>query len=291
MQFDTVRSAIKARYPAMSRQLQVGARFLLERPEEVATASMRAVAGRAGVTPVTLVRLARALGFADWRELRRPFVERLKPAAAPFSVRAEDLVKRRSAAALVHEAFAANGANLAATEALNAPADVVAAAALIERARRVHVAGFRSCHALAAGFVYVYRLFRAEVVLVGGGTLGLELELRGMGQGDAVLLLGFDPYSRESALVAEAARRAGARRVAVTDSEVSPLALGADRVLRFAHAGPSFFPSLAAAAALLEALLAVLLARGGKPALARLRAAERELGSLGAYLSAEGPSA
>lgn len=283
MQFETVRTTIKSRYPAMSRQLQIGARFLLERPEDVATASMRAVAGRAGVTPVTLVRLARALGFADWQQLRRPFVERLRPAPAPYSARAEDLVKRRSPAALVHESFAADAANLAATESLNAPHEVADAAALLARARRVYVAGFRSCHALSAGFVYVYRLFRPDVVLV-GGALGLELELRALGEGDAVLLLGFAPYSRESALVAEAAGRAGARRIAITDSDVSPLALGADRVLRFALAGPSFFPSLAAASALLEALLAVLLARGGKPALDRLRAAERELETLGAYL-------
>ena len=286
MQFDTVRTTIKSRFPAMSRQLQIGARFLLERPEDVATASMRAIAGRAGVTPVTLVRLARALGFADWQALRRPFVERLKPAPAPYSARAEDLVKRRSPAALAHEYFAAHAANLAATEAMNAPREIAEAAALLARARRVHVAGFRSCHALAAGFVYVYRLFRPDVFLV-GGALGLELELRALGEGDAVVVLGFAPYSRECALVIDAAGRAGARRVAVTDSDVSPLALGADRVLRFAHAGPSFFPSIAAASALLESLLAVLLARGGKPALDRLRAAERELETLGAYLPSE----
>jgi DNA-binding MurR/RpiR family transcriptional regulator len=286
MKFDTVRTTIKSRFPAMSRQLQIGARFLLERPEDVATASMRAVAGRAGVTPVTLVRLARALGFADWHELRRPFVERLRPAPAPYSARAEDLVKRKSAAALARESFAAHAANLAATEALNAPREIAEAAALLARARRVHVAGFRSCHALAAGFVYVYRLFRPEVVLV-GGALGLELELRALGEGEAVMVLGFAPYSRECALVIEAATRAQARRIAVTDSDVSPLALGADHVLRFSHAGPSFFPSTAAASALLEALLVVLLARGGKPALDRLRAAESELETLGAYLPSE----
>ncbi len=284
MQFDTVRTAIKSRYPAMSRELQKGARFLLERPEEVATASMRALASRAGVTPVTLVRLARALGFDEWQALRQPFVERLRPAAMPYSAKAEDLVRRRSPAALAHESFAAHAANLAATESLNAPGDIAAAAALIARARRVYVAGFRSCHPLAASFVYVYRLFRPDVVLVGGGALGLELELRSLASNDAVVQLGFAPYSRESALVAEAAARAKASRIAVTDSELSPLALGADRVLRFAHAGPSFFPSIAAASALLESLLAVLLARGGKSALARLRAAERELETLGAYL-------
>lgn len=286
MQFDTVRTTIKSRFPAMSRQLQIGARFLLERPEDVATASMRAVAGRAGVTPVTLVRLARALGFEDWQDLRRPFVERLKPAPAPYSARAETLVRRRSPAALAHDSFAAHAANLGATEAMNAPRDLAEAAALLARARRVHVAGFRSCHALAAGFVYVYRLFRPEVSLI-GGALGLESDLRALGAGDAVVVLGFAPYSRECALVSEAAQRAGARRIAVTDSDVSPLALGADRVLRFAVAGPSFFPSIAAASALLESLLAVLLARGGKAALARLRAAERELETLGAYLPSD----
>ena len=286
MQFDTVRTTIKSRFPAMSRQLQIGARFLLERPEDVATASMRAVAGRAGVTPVTLVRLARALGFEDWQALRRPFVDRLSAAPAPYSARAEDLVKRRSPAGLAHDSFAAHAANLAATEAMNGPRDIAEAAALLARSRRVHVAGFRSCHALAASFVYVYRLFRPEVFLI-GGALGLELELRALGEGDAVVVLGFAPYSRECALVIEAAARAGARRIAVTDSDVSPLALGADHVLRFAVAGPSFFPSIAAASALLESLLAVLLARGGKAALDRLRAAERELETLGAYLPSE----
>lgn len=283
MQFDTLRTAIKARFPAMSPQLRIGARFLLERPEDVATASMRAIAGRAGVTPVTLVRLARALGFADWQALRRPFVERLRPSPIPYSARAEDLVKRTSPAALSRDSFAAHAANLVATEAMNAPREIAETAALLARARRVHVAGFRSCHAVAAGFVYAYRLFRPEVQLT-GGALGLELELRAVGAGDAVVVLGFAPYSRECALVIEAAQRAGARRVAVTDSDVSPLALGADRVLRFAHAGPSFFPSTAAASALLDSLLAVLLARGGKRALDRLRAAERELETLGAYL-------
>src|SRR5262249_44964054 len=154
---------------------------------------------------------------------------------------------RKSPPALLRDSFAAHATNLAATEALNVPADLAAAAALLARSRRVYVAGFRSCHALAAGFTYVYRLFRTDVILVGGAALGLESELRALGAGDAVLLLGFAPYSRESALVADAAARAGARRVAVVDSDVAPLALGADRVLRFAHAGPSFFPSIAAA--------------------------------------------
>lgn len=282
---EQVLQTIRDGFPSLSRQLQLGARFLVDHPEEVAVSSMREIAGRAGVQPVTLMRLARALGFSGWPELRQTFIDRVRGSSDSFSRRAADLVRRDDPHGLFRETFAALRANLEATESGIGEPTVQAVAALLEKAETVYVAGFRSCYAPAFSFHYTYRLFRRRPVVLLSGTGGtFEAELRAVTRRDAIVLLGFEPYSRESEIVAKAGRKAGARLVAVTDSAVSPLARDADRVLLFATGTPSFFPSVVAASALLESLVAVLIARAGEDAVAGVRAAEAQLFAWGAYM-------
>jgi DNA-binding MurR/RpiR family transcriptional regulator len=281
---EQVLQAVRETFPALSRQLQLGARFLVDHPEDVAVCSMREIAGRAGVQPVTLVRLAKQLGFDGWPALRQCFIDRVRGTPSSFSRRAADLIRRDDAAALFHETLSAIRMNLEATEASVDERAIPAVAKLLEDAASVYVAGFRSCYAPAFSFYYTYRLFRPTVVLVSGTGGTFETELRALSRKDAVLLVGFEPYSRESARVGEAAKKVGATIVAVTDSMVSPLTQHADRVLTFSTSSPSFFPSVAAASALLECITAVLVARAGTAAVAGIRAAESQLFALGAYL-------
>lgn len=84
--------------------------------------------------------------------------------------------------------------------------------------------------------------------------------------------------------MALAAKAQGSKIVAITDSAVSPIALHADAQLIFTHGSPSFFPSLVAAHALAEALVAQLLALEGGDAINALERAEAELHSKGAYV-------
>lgn len=282
---EQVLQSIRETFPTLSRQLQLGARFLVDHPDDVALCSMREIAGRAGVQPVTLVRLAKHLGFDGWPALRERFIERIRSMPASFSRRAADLIRRDDAHGLFHETLGTIRANLEATEAGIGAGAIPAVAKMLERADTVYVAGFRSCYAPAFSFYYAYRLFRQRTVVLVSGTGGtFETELRGLSRKDAVLLLGFEPYSRETALVAEAAKKAGATIIAVTDSTVSPLTHDADRVLTFSTSSPSFFPSVAAASALLECIIAVLVARAGSAAVTSIRSAESQLFALGAYL-------
>ncbi len=62
-------------YPDLSPQVRLAARRLLDQPGRVAVLSMRQLAEEAGVKPNTLVRLARAIGFEGYDDLRKPFRE------------------------------------------------------------------------------------------------------------------------------------------------------------------------------------------------------------------------
>ena len=70
--------------------------------------------------------------------------------------------------------------------------------------------------------------------------------------------------------MADAAREAGCRVVALTDSTVAPIALHADCTLLFSIDSPSFFPSITAGVAVAEALVEQLLAKKGKGAIKAL---------------------
>ncbi|MCA0241497.1 MAG: MurR/RpiR family transcriptional regulator [Proteobacteria bacterium] len=278
------REQILQRFAGLSPTLQAAARFVVDHPNEVVVVSMRTLAEHAGVQPATLVRLAQQLGYDGWPALKTAFAQDLGLGSdgQRYGQRAQRLAVRGRHADLVGELFAVQQRNLEATQA-HCGALLGDAARLLKRAKTVHVAGFRASHPVAYALFYGYRLFRNSVQLIGAHAGGLDAELRAIERHDAVVVASFAPYSSESVTVIEHARAAGARVVALTDSRASPLALGADLSLLFAVDSPSFFPSVAAAVALTEALLEQLVADGGEAVATHIGRVERQLFDSGAY--------
>src|SRR2546427_644133 len=71
----SVQDDIRRRFAELSPALQQVARFVLEHPNDVVTASMRSVGTRAGSPPATLVRFAQWLGFDGWPQLKQAFAQ------------------------------------------------------------------------------------------------------------------------------------------------------------------------------------------------------------------------
>jgi len=277
---------LRTQFPTLSTQFQGGARYLLDHPQEIPMLSMRKIAANAGVQPATLVRLSQHLGFDGWQSLRELFVDALRGASQPYAKRAKKVVQESGSSRMLADMLETQHRNLDTLAQANA--DTIARAAeLLAAAPTVHVAGFRSCFPIAFTLHYVYRLFRSSVQLVRGDAGTLEMELRGFGPKDAVVVASFAPYSQESIRVADAAREAGCTLIALTDSTVAPIALEADCSLLFSVESPSFFPSISGGIALVEALVEQLLAKKGKGAIRALELAEGQLHKTGAYVSAQ----
>jgi len=277
------RDLIRQRFNELSPALQQVARYVLDHPNEVVTGSMRNVGTRSQSTPATLVRFAQTLGFEGWPQLKEAFAADMGLDADTYGERAKQLVGRARDQSLTGEMFEMQRRNLEATHRQSEQA-LQKACALIEKAPAVRAAGFRACFPIAFSFVYVYRLFRDSVHLVDGQGGSLEMQQRAFAKGDALVVASFAPYSREALQVTEAAKTAGCRIVAITDSAASPLSLLADETLLFTIHSPSFFPSVAAGVALTEALVELLASRAGKPGIRRIDQAEAQLFESGAYL-------
>src|ERR1700704_2925391 len=245
---------------------------------------MRELATVAGADPAAFTRLAKALGYSGWDELRAALTEARRPAQpSPFSARTRD--RRRGAQAdisLVADKLDAEAAGLSRISA----GSVANAAKALHAARRIWIAGFRSCRGVAELLNYQLRLFRPDAVQLVGGSGPEDLDLGAFRAGEAVVVIGFAPYSTASVLSARAAHRSGATLIAIADRMSAPMAEGANHVLLFeAAASPGFFPSLTGAIAIAQSLAAVTFVLGGLGAKQRLEETEARLAAMSQYVA------
>ncbi|HXF55328.1 MAG TPA: MurR/RpiR family transcriptional regulator [Hyphomicrobiaceae bacterium] len=280
-------SELKSRFASLPPQIREAARWVIDHPVDVAVLSLREQARRSGIAPATLTRLAQRFGLKGYDEIRALYAEGLRERPASFRGRAEELLARRVSAGdavLAQDMFASLDRHLDALSQPEAIRQMVAAADMIADAKRVFSFGQRSSFAVAFIFHYVRSLFGSQSILVDGpGATGRDV-LRGIGRGDVMLSVTVEPYNRETVETAEYVKSRGARVVAITDSELSPLAAVADRSVLIRTETPSFFHTMSPAFAAAECLAALVAARHGQETLSGLAESERQLAALNTYI-------
>jgi DNA-binding MurR/RpiR family transcriptional regulator len=273
--------------PSLPMRLREVGRFVAANDYDATTRSMRELAAVAGADPASFTRLAKALGYSGWDGLRAALTEARRPTQpAPFSGRTGE--RRRgpnSEVTLVADKLEAEAAGLGRIS----PGAVAAAARTLHAARRIWIAGFRSCRSVAELLNYQLRLFRPDAVQLVGGSGPEDLDLGAFRAGDAVIVIGFAPYSTASVASARAAHGSGAELIAIADTVTAPMAEGADHLLLFeAAASPGFFPSLTGAIAIAQSLAAATFVLGGAGARRHLEEAEARLAAMSQYFAEKG---
>ncbi|OSQ49569.1 MurR/RpiR family transcriptional regulator [Thalassospira alkalitolerans] len=302
--YTDLRERLIAEYGAMSPQLQRAARYMLDHPDDVALKSMRALALSADVPPSTIVRLMKTIGIDGYQEFRLGYQNRLRDMPASYAGRARQLQHRGVAGemtmnhgdvvsgdenALIDEILDQEHGNLARSYSPEMRAALIAACAHIEGARRVFVLGRRGAFPAAFQFAYAYRLFGDNLTLVDGAAGTFGDQLRGMGRRDVMLAVCLSPYTNDTLQMVDYALAQKSTIINVTDSDVSPIARHASVNLVVSDASPSFFQSFTAAVSVMQALVTLLVARGGETALQQIAVAEKQLSVFDTYWQDSGP--
>ncbi|MDO8900857.1 MAG: MurR/RpiR family transcriptional regulator [Phenylobacterium sp.] len=271
---------IVSEFDQMSPQLQQAARYVLDRPHDVALLTMRQQARIAGVQPATMTRLAKHLGLEGYDGVRELYGQAFRDGGLDFARRADEQVTRQklrgdqALAAEIASSFAAQVAGLAEPETLS---HLVAAAETLARARRIYCLGMRSCFPAIAYFHYVTSLVRDGVVLFDGlGGVGAD-GLRNAASDDVLLVHTVRPYTRAVVEAVDYAQTRNVPVVAITDSAVSPIADRAQHVILVSVDSPSFFHAMTPAFTAVEILAALVAGRGGANALKALEETEAQL--------------
>lgn len=219
--------------------------FVREHQDALAFHTAESLAQGAGVSAAAVVRFARRLGFASFRELRDRARDELRP-APPEAIEPAPA----TGSMLLRKAQRDAESLRMLPPLLEQP--LAQAAALLAGARTVWVLANRETFGLA---VYVQRLMhhvRDDVRLVDPSFAD---PLRGLGEEDVLLACSFRPYARQTLQLMTHARRAGTPLVLVTDGGGRTALDTADIVLAVPVESPTPLLSFTPAVCVLETLV------------------------------------
>ncbi|TMV77804.1 MurR/RpiR family transcriptional regulator [Thioclava sp. BHET1] len=271
-----VNSDIKDALPDLSRGLHKAAKYVIDHPSDFGLDSIRETARKSGVSTYTLVRLAERLGFASYDELREPFRHALVSEAA--SVARPEWAESVKEAGPLGEVQARAAVNTLAIVQRSlerqGPDQMQRVVELLLSARTVYVTAVRASYAMAYYLHYVGRMALPTLQLIPRHMNSAIDELNAAGEGDVIIAITFTPYSRETIAACQFARRKGLKLILISDSEIVAPDFSADETLIASVLSTHHFGCYAGAMAVIETLIALLVARGGEASRQRIKSYE-----------------
>jgi len=280
----------------LSGQTVEAAHYVINNSEDIPFYTMREIARRANVQPVSLVRLAQKLGLAGYGELRQQFIDK-SPARNQrdrqslnrneMSARSliDEMGKSTGLKAFVDSFFATEQAVVGQARAHLSEEKLDTAAGLLARAAKVYVIGRRTSFTPAFTLAYTLQKARPNVVLLDTPGGAPEGALEDIQPGDAFVAVTFAPFNRLVHRLTEKASLSGAQIIAITDSFAAPISKFAGPLHFVAQSSGRAFPESALGAIAIANILAALtISRLGEVAQKRIRQNERFLVNSGEYL-------
>ena len=271
---------LDSRFERLSPELQKAARWVREHPAELGLQSLRQSAQAAAVSPATMSRLARALGLANYEEMRRPSMQAF---AQTMGMEVPSPAAQAIAMGSLSALSACQIANASSVYQRNSRAVFESAAELIVGADQVVFLGLRSSFAIVFHMQYTCDWLRAGTHLASNPGGSWPEQVLAMSPGDVLVVVSQAPYTRSVVEMAQEVAARGVKIVSLTDSNLSPLARVATASLLFSAASPSFFHSQAGALCLAEALMNCVSERSQAGARQRLSMRQDTLQRMGAY--------
>lgn len=271
------------RIERLSPQLRRAARFVVDNPGEVATRSLRHVAQEAELPAPTFSRLARAIGYDNYDALKDRCREDLLERHGDFPDAALALKGHEVETFTLPKHVRASVKGIETLLRDIDPVELAEIATRLANARRVVLIGEMRARAFVDYATYLSDMSIDGWAVIGRGTVSLAAETRDLGPDDAAIIVTMKPYSRRSVETARFVADMGTPVIALTDSQVSPVAGIAKHVLVASANSPQFFPSYVVTTLLIETLVGMVVAEKGDDAQRRIAETARRSRDLNEY--------
>ncbi|RVU39036.1 MurR/RpiR family transcriptional regulator [Hwanghaeella grinnelliae] len=258
-----VLEALAAELGQLTPETRKAATYVLENPNDVGVCSIREMASAAAVKPNTLVRMARTIGFDGYDDFREPFREEIRRGNLNFPDRArwlQSLGQSGQLGGLYADMVESAIRNIEATFAGTNAEKMKAAADDIVASRNTFVLGVGVNNSNARNFAYLADMASYNIWAIprSGGVASDDLSRAN--EQDVLIAITCKPYRTEVVEAAVLAKEQGATLIGISDSPASPVITSADHGFVIGSDTPQFFPSSVALIALLETLMAFVIA-------------------------------
>ncbi|MBT8768754.1 MurR/RpiR family transcriptional regulator [Metapseudomonas boanensis] len=249
--------------PNLQPSLRKVADFILRHPLKAATLTIEELAQQTATSPSAVNRLAKVMDLGGYTGLKTELVTTLQQMVSPVDKLRNELEQRAGGEFGLHEQIQIASRNLGTAGANNPAATFEAFVASLITARRIYVLGFGNSAymaGLAAGTLMPF-CADATAISMEGGNENAAYRLAAITDQDVLLAISLPRYSLDTLQLARFAKERGAKVLAITDSPASPLSNIAEHVLFAPADHPVLTSSNIAVLALIEGLVAGVMAR------------------------------
>jgi DNA-binding MurR/RpiR family transcriptional regulator len=236
--------------------------YVLRYPVRASAASIEDLSSAAAVSPATLSRFARTLGYAGFSEFRAALADTLQAVLYPVEKLREGFARALPGAERAAEGLEATMSNMRATTEALTPEVLLGVTEKLILSRDVYVMGFGLSSYLSGYLAHSLSPFLRSVIHATdfGGSEVTAGRLMRIGYGDCLVAITLPRYSSDAVQFASFAKQRGAHVVAITDAPVSPIAPFADALLLAEAEHPLLSSCASATMLIVEALVSSVLA-------------------------------
>jgi len=256
MQDADILRIIEKTKPTMSKGHKAIASYISEHYDTAAFITASKLGDTVGVSESTVVRFACALGFDGYPELQKNLQKLIKTKLT--NVQRMGLATDLSEEELIKWSLRTDITSLRHIKGVLDYQQVSKIAELIISARHLYIMGFRSSAPLAQFFWYYVNYIVDNAQLASTGFSDVFGNLMHANEQDVVVGISFPRYSSRTVDGAAFAKRNGAKIIAVTDNEQSPLCEIADNSLLVNTDMNLFVDSLVAPFSVINTLLLLI---------------------------------
>ena len=246
---------IETMMPEFSKGQKAIGRYMLEHYDKAAYLTASKLGAVVRVSESTVVRFAIELGFEGYPELQKSLQELIRTKLTSVQ-RMEITNDRIGDGEVLTKILSGDIDKIRTTLDRIDPAAFDAAVDAIIGAKHIYISGMRSASLLSGFLGYYFNLMFDDVRTV-QATSSSEMfeQLFRIEEGDVFIGISFPRYSKRIIDAIDFAKSKGAVTVALTDSDTSPLAAGADHLLIARSDMASFVDSYVAPLSVINALI------------------------------------
>jgi DNA-binding MurR/RpiR family transcriptional regulator len=252
---NNILNVMKTQMPKLSKGHKKIAQYIIDHYEKASYMTASKLGQVVGVSESTVVRFACEIGLDGYPELQSELQEIIRNKLTAVQ-RMEVTTEQIGENDVLEKVLNSDIDKIKKTLESTSKQDFSQAVDSLVEAKNIYILGVRSSSALARFLSFYFTHIFESVILVETTSASEMFEkIMRISENDVLIGISFPRYSRRTAKAFSYAKECGAKTIAITDSNVSPIAEKADYALLARSDMASFVDSLVAPLSLINALI------------------------------------
>ncbi|MEH7084195.1 MurR/RpiR family transcriptional regulator [Neobacillus drentensis] len=255
---EPIKELIRINFNKLTNRQKIVAKFILDHPQQIAFQKAKEVGELTSTSETTVIRLCYALGYTGFSQLQKEIQTSLlengqtdplgkyRVSTGALSQNNDDLIKqiKERDMAFIEKTL----------DSLNGELYQKIIDAILYSKKRC-VIGMRSSYAAANWLAFSLNIVKGNTHLYRGEIDDAISLISDMDQDSLVIAFSFPRYAEETISFVKAAKKKGAKIIAITDNEISPLGAFADLLIKVYTPSPTGLNGMATMFSLLNVIV------------------------------------